>query len=158
MEIYDKIENYSLSKPQNIPTRDIEDYPKANLSDYRVVGSYHALEKLIQSDNPQERYWINNCLIQLNKKGLNNEEYLERLETEAEVILFISEKLNVTLVSYFNTLREIFKTILACGSIIEPGRGSSVGFLSDYLLGITQLDPIKYGLPYWRFGLKVSLL
>ena len=55
------------------------------------------------------------------------------------------------MVSYFNTLREIFKTILACGSIIEPGRGSSVGFLSDYLLGITQLDPIKYGLPYWRF-------
>jgi DNA polymerase-3 subunit alpha len=151
MEIYEKIENYSLSKPQNIPTRDVEDYPKANLSDYMVIGSYHALEKLIQSDNPQERYWINNCLIQLNKKGLNNEEYLKRLETEAEVILFISDKLNVTLVSYFNTLREIFKTILACGSIIEPGRGSSVGFLSDYLLGITQLDPIKYGLPYWRF-------
>ena len=158
MEIYNKIEDYSLEKSQNIPTRDVENFPKNILNNYNIFGSYPALEKLIQSENIQERYWINHCLIQLNKKGLNNEKYVERLETEAEVILFISEKLNVVLVSYFNTMREIFKVIVDSGSIIEPGRGSSVGFLSDYLLGITQLDPIEYGLPYWRFGLKVSLL
>jgi DNA polymerase-3 subunit alpha len=38
-----------------------------------------------------------------------------------------------------------------CGSIVGPGRGSATGFLSNYLLGITQLDPIRWGLPYWRF-------
>ena len=38
-----------------------------------------------------------------------------------------------------------------CGSIVGPGRGSATGFLSDYLLGITQLDPIRWNLQYWRF-------
>ena len=32
-----------------------------------------------------------------------------------------------------------------------PGRGSATGFLSDYLLGITQLDPIAWELKWWRF-------
>ena len=32
-----------------------------------------------------------------------------------------------------------------------PGRGSSVCYLSNYLLGITQLDPIEYNLPAFRF-------
>ena len=38
-----------------------------------------------------------------------------------------------------------------CGSLVGPGRGSSVCFLSNRLLGITQLDPIEWGLAEWRF-------
>lgn len=37
------------------------------------------------------------------------------------------------------------------GSIVGPGRGSAVCFLSNYLLGITQLDPVQWSLPHWRF-------
>ena len=37
------------------------------------------------------------------------------------------------------------------GLMIGPGRGSAVGSLVCYLLGITNLDPIKYGLLFERF-------
>jgi DNA polymerase-3 subunit alpha len=35
-------------------------------------------------------------------------------------------------------------------SLVGVARGSATGFLSCYLLGITQLDPIKWNLPHWR--------
>lgn len=37
------------------------------------------------------------------------------------------------------------------GFCIGPGRGSAVGSLVCYLLGITNLDPLKYGLLFERF-------
>ena len=37
------------------------------------------------------------------------------------------------------------------GFMIGPGRGSAVGSLVCYLLGITALDPLKYGLLFERF-------
>ena len=32
-----------------------------------------------------------------------------------------------------------------------PGRGSAAGSLVAYVLGITQIDPLKYGLQFARF-------
>lgn len=37
------------------------------------------------------------------------------------------------------------------GIPVGPGRGSAVGSLCTYVLGITQVDPIKYGLLFERF-------
>ncbi|MDP2895679.1 MAG: DNA polymerase III subunit alpha [bacterium] len=34
---------------------------------------------------------------------------------------------------------------------VGPGRGSAVGSLVCYLLGISDIDPLKYGLPFERF-------
>ena len=38
-------------------------------------------------------------------------------------------------------------------SLVGVSRGSAGGFVSNYLLGITQMDPIKYGIEnmHWRF-------
>ena len=35
--------------------------------------------------------------------------------------------------------------------LVGPGRGSAAGALVAYVLGITQVDPIKYGLLFSRF-------
>ena len=35
--------------------------------------------------------------------------------------------------------------------MVGAGRGSSCSGLNHYLLGITQLDPIKWNLPFWRY-------
>ena len=37
------------------------------------------------------------------------------------------------------------------GWIAGPGRGSAAGCLVSYLLGITEVDPIEYGLIFERF-------
>ena len=82
---------------------------------------------------------------------INNEEYIARLETEADVIDFIGHKLGTCLFAYFNTFKHYIDLFWECGSIVGPGRGSATGFLSNYLLGITQLDPIRWKLPWFRF-------
>ena len=78
-------------------------------------------------------------------KGLNrNPVYRERLKKEIETI---AER---GFAKYFLTQRaicEMAKTSMLSGC----GRGSSSGSLVSYLLGITQIDPIKYGLQFERF-------
>ena len=48
--------------------------------------------------------------------------------------------------------RWYFETYGSSGSsAVGPGRGSAVGALSCYCLGITDVDPIKHGLLFSRF-------
>lgn len=150
LEMQDKVTSYSLENKQMIPKVEVINYPASNV---RWRFSNHSLlNELLTSDNIQERYWVNECLKSLEEKGLLlNDEYLTRLETEADVIKDIGEKLDDCLFAYFNTFKHYIDLFWECGSIVGPGRGSSTGFLSNYLLGITQLDPIRWNLPYWRF-------
>lgn len=150
IDLQNKITFYSLERKQMIPKVEVTNYPASNA---RWRFSNHLLlNKLLTSDNIQERYWVNECLKSLEEKGLLlNDEYLTRLEIEADVIKDIGEKLDDCLFAYFNTFKHYIDLFWECGSIVGPGRGSATGFLSNYLLGITQLDPIRWNLPYWRF-------
>ena len=149
MEIYDKIESFSLEHTSIIPEVEVRDYPQI-FSPYG--DKYPVINGLFMSNDIQERYWINECIQALiNKRLITEPEYLERLEIEADVIKTIGEKLNDCLFKYFNTFQHFINLFWDCGSIVGPGRGSAVCFLSNYLLGITQLDPLKWGLKYWRF-------
>lgn len=156
------IQDYSLEKPQRIPTVEINPpAPKAwwgvnnpYADDFNEGGCYHTLGSLFTSSEPQERQWVNDVWEALNEKiGFwgDHEDYVARLETEADVIKFIGDRLGTCLYAYFNTFKHYIDLFWDCGSIVGPGRGSATGFLSNYLLGITQLDPIKWGLPWWRF-------
>jgi len=136
MEIYDKIEGYNLEHKPIIPEVEVMDYPKANI-DFQKTKDYPTLAKLLISNNIQERYWVNQCLDELKTRDLFIPKYLERLETEARVIDIIGEKLEDCLFKYFNTFQHYINLFWECGSIVGPGRGSSVCFLSNYLLGIT---------------------
>lgn len=144
-----QITNYSLEKNQRIPTVEVEDYPIQNRED---LNNYPVLKKLFSSSEAQERCWINDCWTGLQQKGfLGSPEYLQRLETEADVIDFIGKRLGTCLFAYFNTFKHYIDLFWECGSIVGPGRGSATGFLSNYLLGITQLNPIRWKLPWFRF-------
>lgn len=148
LEIKDKIEGYNLFRNPIIPEVQVPYIEKKFISE---LQSYPTLYKLLQSENLQERYWINTCLGELKNRDILNETYLKRLEIEADIIATISEKLENCLFSYFNTFQHYIELFWDCGSIVGPGRGSAVGFLSNYLMDITQLDPIKWNNPYWRF-------
>lgn len=152
MEIYDKIGTYDIFRKPIIPR--VEVVPK----DCPVTPNWvwkdecPVLTQLIQSDNVQEKYWVTECLLSMIDKGLfGKENYMIALETEARVIKVVGEKLGNCLYEYFNTFQHMINLFWDCGSIVGPGRGSAVCFLSNYLLGITQLDPLKWGLKYWRF-------
>ena len=157
--IQDKIQEYSLERKQIIPKVQVTEYDKYNIID-RIPGlildsfdsRFPTLRKILEQGNIQERYWLMECINSMWEKGFqNNIEYWDRLETEADVINYIGGKLDDCLFAYFNTFKHYIDLFWECGSTVGPGRGSATGFLSNYLLGITQLDPIRWGLPYWRF-------
>lgn len=149
-EIKNKIKFYSLERKQIIPKVEVKNYEKS-IVPQEWNEKYPTICGLVISDEIQERYWINECIQGLQDKGLYNDEYLARIEIEADIIKFIGEKLDDCLFAYFNTFKHYIDLFWECGSIVGPGRGSATGFLSNYLLGITQLDPIRWNLPYWRF-------
>lgn len=155
LEIMKKIKNYDIFHNPIIPQTDVLDYQKTLP---REVQKYPILTSLFLSDNIQERYWVNQCWDGLRQYPfLMNDRYFARLETEADTIKTVGDKLGNCLFAYFNTFQNFINLFWECGSIIGPGRGSSVCFLSNYLLGITQLDPVQWGLAEWRFLNKERL-
>lgn len=166
IEIMNKIESYDIFRNPIIPEVKVPDSTKSIILPYEEL----ALKKLIESNEIQERYWVTECLQVLeNKKPwevkseniekikeaggdiYDQKTYYDRLNIEAEVISHISDKLGDSLFKYFNTFRHYIDLFWECGSLCGPGRGSAVCFLSNYLLGITQLDPVRWNIDYWRF-------
>ena len=157
--IQKKIQDYSLERKQIIPKVRVPEYDKYDIME-QVPGlimedfdfRWPTLKKIVERGNVQERYWLMECTQSMSSKGFqDNPQYWDRLEIEADVINYIGEKLDDCLFAYFNTFKHYIDLFWECGSTVGPGRGSATGFLSNYLLGITQLDPIRWGLPYWRF-------
>ena len=148
MEIYDKVENYSLLHAQQIPRVEVKDYPKKVIPS---IEKYPNLQRMFNSDDKIERYWVNQCFEQLKEKNLQTEEYYEELEEEADVKRIIGEKLDTNMFSYPVVLQHYIDLIWACGSTIGAGRGSACAALNHYLLGITQLNPIEWKFPFFRY-------
>ncbi|WP_175419783.1 DNA polymerase III subunit alpha [Marinitoga sp. 1154] len=73
------------------------------------------------------------------------ENYMDRLKYELEII----RKLNVS--DYILTVKKIIDIAKESKILIGPGRGSAVGSLIVYMLGITLIDPVKYNLYFERF-------
>ena len=146
LEIYGKIEKYSIRHKQTIPKVEVDDYPKAD-----KMSGYPILNSMFKSDDKIERYWVNKCVNRLEKINKLNGAYLARLEEEADIKRTIGEKLETNMFAYPVTLQHYVNLFWDCGSIVGAGRGSSCSGLNHYLLGITQLDPIQWELPFWRY-------
>lgn len=147
MEIYSKIENYSLLHSQQIPEVEISDYPKQ-----KKETGYKELDRMFNSEDKVERNWINQCWNKLADKGLlNKKEYLDELEEEAEVKKIVGDKLNTNMFRYPLLLQHYIDMFWECGSTVGVGRGSACAALNHYLLGISQLDPIQYEFPFFRY-------
>ena len=74
-----------------------------------------------------------------------NEEYAARMEEELSII---KEK---KFASYFIVVQNMLNWAKKNDIMVGPGRGSSAGSLLCYALGITDIDPIKHGLLFFRF-------
>ena len=150
-EIYQKIENYSIKHAQQIPTVQVTDYPKKDLKD---LIDYPVLKSLFNSDDKQDRYWVNQCFESLEKKKgswKDNLKYVARLEEEADIKTTIGNILGTNMLSYPITLQHYIDMMWDSGSTIGAGRGSACSGLNHYLLGVTQLDPVQWDLPFWRY-------
>jgi len=85
------------------------------------------------------------CDKSLVEKGLDNETYRERLQEELQVIA------DKNFASYFLVVGDMVGWAKDNQIMVGPGRGSAAGSLVCYLLGITDVDPIKFDLLFFRF-------
>lgn len=100
-----------------------------------------------------------------NPENMDNGEYLERLcidgarkkygELTEEIIQRLKYELetigNMGYTDYFLIVWDFIRYAKQNGIIVGPGRGSAAGSLVSYVLDITQVDPIKFGLIFERF-------
>ena len=93
------------------------------------------------------RHGWKNKLITSGKVSKKEDEanYLARVKNEFEVIF------KAELSGYFLIVQDIVNYIKNQGWLAGPGRGSAAGCLVSYLLGITEVDPLEYGLIFERF-------
>jgi DNA polymerase-3 subunit alpha len=85
------------------------------------------------------------CLSGMKDKSLGTkQEYVDRLKEELYVIR------DRGFAKYFLTMHAVADKSSSI-QLTGPGRGSAAGSLVAYVLGITQIDPIKYGLLFSRF-------
>ena len=113
------------------------------------ISSYEIKEGLdllpVNHQNPNDE------LERLAIEGLENmglmsdEQYRTRLFEELDIIK------SKNFASYFIVVSNMISWARDNGILVGPGRGSSAGSLVCYALGITQVDPIKYGLLFFRF-------
>lgn len=71
--------------------------------------------------------------------------YKERLKYELTVLK------NLNFSGYFLLVQDVVRFAKSNGILVGPGRGSVGGSLVAYLMGITDCDPIRFGLLFERF-------
>ena len=86
------------------------------------------------------------CEKSLTEKGLGEDEkYIIRTKEELQVIK------DKNFASYFLVVSDMVNWAKQNEILVGPGRGSAAGSLVCYLLGITDVDPIKFDLLFFRF-------
>lgn len=151
IDIYNKIEKYSILQGTIIP--EIK-YEQHDLRKTIYEKGYEYIDKFYNSDSLQNKqliYLIENGLTELKQEI--NEDNLSRIDIELKQLWLISEKLKQNISSYYNLLVYIVDILWKeeqGNSLVGAGRGSACGYYICYLLKITQINPIKFNLPFWR--------
>ncbi len=117
-----------------------------DLIDVKIPFGKRYIPKYLK-DGDSFHYLTNLCLKGL-KKRLNNQVpqiYLERLKYELSVIN------KMDFVDYFLIVYDYVLYAKKNNILVGPGRGSAAGSLVSYVIGITNIDPLKYNLLFERF-------
>ena len=105
-----------------------------SLDEYMVQLSHEGLERRLEFLYPDKA-----------ERDARRPEYIERLDYELKTIS------SMKFPGYFLIVQDFINWSKRNGVAVGPGRGSGAGSLVAYALGITDLDPLHYGLLFERF-------
>lgn len=111
--------------------------PQQNIPNFPCPNNMSADEYLLQLCREG---WIRRKIPESRKQ-----EYADRVKKEFEVFS------KAGLSSYFLIVADYVNAAKQRGELVGCGRGSAAGCLISYLLGITEVDPIVFGLIFERF-------
>src|SRR3989344_1127639 len=151
-----RADNFSLNSPEEM-AENFKDLPEAIENTAKIAERCVTELKLgtvILPDFPKpDGKTANDYIRKLSHERMVNrfpkekqtEEVLKRLEYELGVI----EKTGFA--DYFLIVADMVNWAKNHGIAVGPGRGSAAGSLVSYILGITDIDPLQYGLLFERF-------
>lgn len=162
-EIADRIKGYDIFHNPIIPQIPTDKIPKFHINHvfaewyggYPNFGYYSSINRPIHEQ--YFFYQIERGLVEkIVNKGKDDdiERYIKRLDEEFEQFRLIGGQLDTSIPCYFSSMSKIIDLIWEAGSLAMPARGSSGACLTNYLLEVTQIDPVEVGedyLPFWRF-------
>ena len=138
-------EMHEAMKAQGIDREDIYDATREvadKIEDYEIEDHLDLLP--VQYQNPDKEL-RDLALAGLEKRGVLSDNYVARLDEELQVIK------DKNFGPYFLVVRSMISWAKKEGIMVGPGRGSAAGSLLCYALEITDIDPIKHGLLFFRF-------
>ena len=150
-----------IDKGLKLGDQELKDYKKSVI-DLSIDEDVSTFTDLINIEFPKNKKYIphyddsikdsKEYLTNLAYKGLskrlNNKvptSYKERLDYELKVII------DMGFVDYFLIVFDYVRYAIKNNIFVGAGRGSAVGSLVAYSLGITSIDPMKYNLIFERF-------
>ena len=146
--------NYSMRSPEDM-TESFRFCPEAVENTQKIADmckidiefGNHQIPKFDTGKEEPEDFLRKLCEIGFEERYGKNptEEARERLEFELETI----HKMGFD--TYFLIVHDFIKHAKESGVIVGPGRGSAAGSIIAYVLKITELDPLEYGLLFERF-------
>jgi DNA polymerase-3 subunit alpha len=158
IKIGESCERYNFDKKQVVPQIQFEEGWENKLNKELFPKDREYIQKTLYSQNHQDRYLMYK-IQQGIYKFIPEDEYeptFNRIEEELEEFYFISQKLEDVIGNYFITISKIIEIIWdknGGDSLVGVGRGSGVASIVDYLLEVTEVNPIKMpvDMPFYRF-------
>ncbi len=149
-------DKFYFASPEEMKRR-FKDLPEAVLNTREVAERCHVLLEFGKNHMPVFRppngmksrdYLWQLCMEGLERRYPNPEDrkrVLERLKFEFSII----ERMGY--INYFLIVWDFVRYAKENHIPVGPGRGSAAGSMVSYLLGITNIDPLRYGLLFERF-------
>lgn len=151
-EIKDKCEDYSLLKPLKIPRLNWKEFDIKEAEKEYWKEKIPYVDKFLSSEYPEDRHLIYAIIDRIrDDKTLQDEETLKEIGACLEDTWISSEVNESRWSAYFLNLQNIVDACWEAGTLVGAGRGSGVGFILLYLLGITQINPLREKTKTFRF-------
>jgi DNA polymerase-3 subunit alpha len=153
MEIHGKIETYTLYHDIIVPQRKIGSFELKHLFK-EWYDKYKYIDIYANTDNDQDRFLLHQIeegFVDLGEEF--NDENMARIDIELKQLYEISKDLKQSMGSYYTLVQWLVDIMWdddLGNSLVGVARGSGAGFYICYLLKISQINPIKENLPFWR--------
>lgn len=157
VEIGMRAEKYDLGHNQIIPKIEFKDGWTVDKNFFpKFPENYPYIEKFLNSPHEQDRYLMH-LIEEGMKKKIKPEAYtrtFKRIEEELAEFWVISDQIGDRMSAYFVTMNKLIDICWNCANaVVGVGRGSGVSSITNYLLEITQVNPLEMpvSMPFWRF-------
>jgi len=156
-EVADKVVGYDFFAESIIPLRELPKKSEWYPVDKKILNKYPYIKELYEDAENQHTFLITQTFKGIAEREIKKEKLdavLERVNIECKEITGASKAKHQPMGAYLNTMQKNVDIIWEeAESFVGPGRGSANGYIINYLLGITQVNPLEQGveMPHWRF-------